>query len=230
MGPAQQYITHSLSEDTITKLVQAWTNSNGVQKQAWLLQQEEYNRIRAVKQWLKDQEAAALRQKEEAEAEAEAEDITLRKKKPKMNDLNPQNQLVTPLSPTHLSMPWQSWAVPNGLNYSTSFPRPAISLLKHIWLLQFPLLCVLLVITFTHPSNPLESFLSTWTISHYLWHICWFILPFVLCFTFWTLFPDYITHPNFPYKQQTQLPVHTTCSYLLISNKHILNHKSSEPL
>ena len=64
VGPAQQYITHPLSEDTITKLVQAWTNSNGVQKQAWLLQQEEYNRIRAVKQWLKDQEAAALRQKE----------------------------------------------------------------------------------------------------------------------------------------------------------------------
>lgn len=130
VGPAQQYITHPLSEDTITKLVQAWTNSNRVQRQAWLLQQEEDNRIRAVRQWLKDQEAAALRQKEEAEAEAE--DITFRKKKPKMNDLNPQNQLVTPSSPTHLSMPWQSWAVPNGLNYSISFPRPAISLLKHI--------------------------------------------------------------------------------------------------
>ena len=101
------------------------------QRQAWLLQQEEDNRIRAVRQWLKDQEAAALRQKEEAEAEAE--DITFRKKKPKMNDLNPQNQLVTPSFPTHLSMPWQSWAVPNGLNYSISFPRPAISLLKHIW-------------------------------------------------------------------------------------------------
>ena len=98
----------------------------------------------------------------------------------------------------------------------------SISKLIVVIVLQFPLLHVLVVITFTHPTNSPKPFLSTWTISHYLWHICWFILPFVPCFTFWTLCPDYITHPNFPYKYWTQLPVQTTCSYLLISNKHVL--------
>ena len=100
--------------------------------------------------------------------------------------------------------------------------------------LQFPLSCVLLVlvITLTHFSYLFGPLLSEQTISHHLWHICWLILTFVHHFTFWTLCPDYITHPKFLYKYWTQLPVHTTCSYLLISNKQhpYLDHKLSELL
>ena len=58
-------------EDTITELVCAWTDGNEAHKQAWLLQQEEDQRIGAEEEWLRDQEAAVRRQQEEAEAEAE---------------------------------------------------------------------------------------------------------------------------------------------------------------
>ena len=63
---------HTVSnEDAITELVRAWTDGNEAQKQAWVLQLEEDQRVRAEKELLRDQEAAALRQQEEAKAEAE---------------------------------------------------------------------------------------------------------------------------------------------------------------
>ena len=65
-------VAHTVSnEDAITELIHAWTDGNEAQKQAWVLQLEEDQRIRAEEEWLRDQEAAALRQQEEAEAEAE---------------------------------------------------------------------------------------------------------------------------------------------------------------
>ena len=63
---------HTVSdEDAITELVRAWTDGNEAQKQAWVLQPEEDQRVRAEEELLRDQEAAALRQQEEAKAEAE---------------------------------------------------------------------------------------------------------------------------------------------------------------
>ena len=60
---------HTISnEDAITELIHAWTDGNEVQKQAWVLQQEEDQRIRVEEEWLRLQEAAVLRQQEEAEA------------------------------------------------------------------------------------------------------------------------------------------------------------------
>ena len=49
---------------------------------------------------------------------------------------------------------------------------------------DFPLSHVHLVITLTHLSYFFGPSLSEQTISHYLWHICWFILTFIPHFTF----------------------------------------------
>lgn len=84
-------------EDAITELVRAWTEGNEAQKQAWVLQQEEDQRIRVEEQRQKDQEAAALRQQEEAEAEAER--VALEKKKPKMNDFDPSKSVGDTIIP-----------------------------------------------------------------------------------------------------------------------------------
>ena len=95
---------HTISdEDAITELVRAWMDGNEVQKQAWVLQQEEDQRIRVEEEWLRLQEAAVLRQQEEAEAEAEQ--VAIEKKKPKMNSFNPSKSIGDTSSPTHPSMP-----------------------------------------------------------------------------------------------------------------------------
>ena len=63
---------HAVSdEDAITELVCAWMHGNEAQKQAWVLQLEEDQRIRAEEELLRDQEAVVLRQQEEADADAE---------------------------------------------------------------------------------------------------------------------------------------------------------------
>ena len=86
------WAAHTISnEDAITELVCAWTDGNEAQKQAWVLQQEEDQRIRAEEEWLRDQEAAVLRQQEEAKAEAER--VAIEKKKPKMNGFDPSKSL-----------------------------------------------------------------------------------------------------------------------------------------
>lgn len=89
---------HTVSdEDAITALVRAWTDGNEAQKQAWVLQQEEDQRIRAEEERLRDQEAAALRQQEEAEAEAER--VAIEKKKPKMNGFDPSKSVGDTIIP-----------------------------------------------------------------------------------------------------------------------------------
>ena len=89
---------HTISnEDAITELVHAWTDGNEAQKQAWVLQQEEDQRIRVEEEWLRDQEAAVLRQQEEAEAEAEQ--VAIEKKKLKMNGFNPSKSVSDTIIP-----------------------------------------------------------------------------------------------------------------------------------
>ena len=89
---------HTVSdEDAITALVRAWTDGNEAQKQAWVLQQEDNQRIRAEQERLRDQEAAALRQQEEAEAEAER--VAIEKKKPKMNGFDPSKSVGDTIIP-----------------------------------------------------------------------------------------------------------------------------------
>ena len=83
---------HTISdENTIMELIRAWMDGNEAQKQAWVLQLEEDQRVRVEEELLRDQEAAVLRQQEEAKAEAER--VAIEKKKPKMNGFDPSKSL-----------------------------------------------------------------------------------------------------------------------------------------
>ena len=82
----------SLSLDnTITTLFYTWAKANKLQKMAWALQVDDDKRIRSDEEWIRDQEAAQM--EEQVAAEPEAEELTIEKKKWKINDFD-NNKLV----------------------------------------------------------------------------------------------------------------------------------------